>query len=496
MADKTDGKGGIGRREFLKLSGAASAALSLVGVMGGGYASGKDFDTYTGWEDLLEGGDQWFDRKPFEVDKPTYEVVGSTRRPNPNTEVVFYRHRYLSSVREGTDSSPGWKPEDGIDALPDDLAAFYKEDPHKLEMDLLRQDTLAPLQKENGQKYNIRWELAMAYANAIYSVKVPSPDRPPEEWDFRDIREEPLKPKSPEKASELIKKMAHLLGATLVNITELNPDWVYADDVRGGEKGPYEVPEWWKYAIVITTPHEWDQELGNPTYGTTSDAYARSAIAAYRLATFIRRLGYPAREHTPSTNYDLMVPPIAIDAGQGQQGRFVFTITPELGSNNRSAVVTTNFPMAVDKPIDVGIHEFCNKCKICAENCPSNAISYDDEPMETIRGYKRWALDIEACYNYWGVVLGNGGCRVCLAVCPYARKNNWLHHTAREVAFRDPTGLADSGMIWMQRSFFDGPSKEEYYPPNHPQGNGVNASYRPGPDWMRIEDWFNVDVTW
>ena len=44
-----------------------------------------------------------------------------------------------------------------------------------------------------------------------------------------------------------------------------------------------------------------------------------------------------------------MTPPIAVDAGQGQQGRFVYTITPELGSNNRSAVVATNFPMAIDQ---------------------------------------------------------------------------------------------------------------------------------------------------
>jgi reductive dehalogenase len=336
----------------------------------------------------------------------------------------------------------------------------------------------------------------MAWADAYGAVRPPSPVSPPDVWDFAGMRPSPLVPQSPEHAAELIKKAAYTFGATLVNITELNPDWVYAEDVRGGEPGPYEVPEHWKYAIVVTTPHEWDQMLSNPTYGTTSDGYARSSIAAYRIEQFLKKLGYPARAHTPNNGYDLMTPPIAVDAGQGQQGRFVFTIAPELGANNRSAVVTTNFPMATDKPIDVGIHEFCKSCKICADSCPSNAITYADEPDTVVRGYKRWALDLEACYNYWGAVLGNGGCRVCLAVCPYSRKNNWIHSAARTIGAYDPTEVSDLAMIWMQENFFDGPSKEAYYPPNHPQGNGVNASYRDGPDWMKIENWFNVEVTW
>ena len=48
--------------------------------------------------------------------------------------------------------------------------------------------------------------------------------------------------------------------------------------------------------------------LSNPTYGTTSDGYARSSMAAYRIAAFIRSLGYAARAHTPYNGYDVMVP--------------------------------------------------------------------------------------------------------------------------------------------------------------------------------------------
>ena len=42
-------------------------------------------------------------------------------------------------------------------------------------------------------------------------------------------------------------------------------------------------------------------------------------------------------------------------------------ITPELGCNFRPAVVTTNLPMVTDKPIDIGIQDFCKHCKICAQ---------------------------------------------------------------------------------------------------------------------------------
>ena len=76
---------------------------------------------------------------------------------------------------------------------------------------------------------------------------------------------------------------------------------------------------------------------------------------AFRLTSFIKTLGYAARPHTPGTSYDLMVPPIMVDAGLGEQGRHSIVITPELGCNFRPAVVTTNLPLVPDKPIEFGV---------------------------------------------------------------------------------------------------------------------------------------------
>ena len=50
---------------------------------------------------------------------------------------------------------------------------------------------------------------------------------PPEKSDFPKRGPKPLKMKSPEKTSKLLKQMAYQFGSVLVGIAKLNPDWVY-----------------------------------------------------------------------------------------------------------------------------------------------------------------------------------------------------------------------------------------------------------------------------
>ena len=82
----------------------------------------------------------------------------------------------------------------------------------------------------------------------------------------------------------------------------------------------------WEYAIVIGVPMEWDLVMSNPQFGTSSDGYDRVTTAAIRLEGLIKNLGYAARSHTPNTNYDLIVPPHAVEAGLGEIGRTGFCI--------------------------------------------------------------------------------------------------------------------------------------------------------------------------
>jgi len=468
------------RRQFLKFTGAASAAAGGAGLGMFGYQAGRDPASYTACE-AFEGAFQ-IDRKRYHVDKPHYKVVGPTSRPDARTEVIFPRYDTLARQ---------WDDEKGVDGLDNYLRDFYKAYPDLLELDLYLLKEIRPKEKADTEKYANQFIISNAWSNAMGAVSPPPIDQPPEISDFPRGEEfgEPTVPlimKSPEKTSALIKKIAHEFGSTLVGITKLNPDWVYKYPMPGrgfDPDKPVEVPKHWQYAIVVGVPMSWDPLYANPTYGTSYDAYSRSRIVAFRLASFIRQLGYPARPHTPGTNYDLMVPPIVVDAGIGEQGRNSIVVTPELGCNFRPSIITTSLPMKPDKPIEFGVQEFCKTCKICAENCPSGAITYGDK--EQIRGYLRYRLNSTKCHNFWYSTLGNLGCRLCVAVCPFTRKSNWLHVNALKGLALDPTGLSHKALTGLQKRLYPGPDPEKYYIPSM---GGENATYRKPPWWLRSED--------
>ena len=478
---KNTGKKGFSRRQFLKASGAASAVAGSAGLGLFGYQAGKDPRTYRGWENW-EGANQVFNRKKYAVDQPTYQKVGPTSRPDARTEVIFYRRGTF--MRQ-------WRNETGLEGMEPHIQEYYRKNPEDLELDIYSQEVIFPKLMEDQKKYRDQFRLAEAWSNAMGAVSPPRITEPPELSDFprpsrRGGSTDPVKFKDPKKTSKLIKKIAHELGSTLVGIAKLNPDWVYKYTSIGrgfSSDEPIEVPKHWQHAIVVGTPMSWDPMYANPNYGTSNDAYSRSRIIAFRLASFIKQLGYAARPHTPGSDYDLMVPPILVDAGIGEQSRPSIVITPELGLNFRPAVITTNMPLHPDRPISFGVQDFCSHCKICAENCPSDAISYGEK--EEVRGYLRWQVNTAKCLNFWNSTLGSMGCRLCVAVCPYTRKANWVHKAALKVTADDPTGISEKALTMMQKRFYPGPEPQKYYIPSL---GGENASYREPPWWLRAED--------
>jgi reductive dehalogenase len=493
-------------RSILKTGSLLAAIFSIIGIALAGYFAGKSYDSHTGWERHHHGAGQFYNRKPFRKDQPTYGVTEETTRLNWE-ESLFNRLSTLKSLVHPPDGGePKWVPPMGIDALPDPIRGFFKENEERYK-NTLKTLQLMDQQVANWENFNVQFAIADAWSNAhaatfedhegeIYFDRLfpPEPMGPPEEWDFRGIRREtPLPFKSPNHASQLIKKIAHTFGATLVGITKLNPDWCYQGFLRGVGPGNYDIPDHWEYAIVVVTPHEWDSMFCNPTYGTSYDAYSRERMIAGKLEAFIHELGYPARSHVPPFFYDMVMPPVAIDAGLGEEGRHGLMITPELGANSRLACVTTNVPMEVDKPVNLGIMDFCKKCKLCADKCPSGAISHKDD-MELVRGYRRWCIKDELCSQIWASVATSHfrGCRICLAVCPYTRKNNWVHALSKYTDSRDPTGIVASLLLKAQKSFFKYPEAKDFLPP--PEGK--NATYHEPPDWLQTDKWFDVNKTW
>lgn len=255
--------------------------------------------------------------------------------------------------------------------------------------------------------------------------------------------------RDPAEMTEIIKLAAKFYGADLVGVTEVNPLWVYQEaDV------PY------KYVIVFAM--EMDYELHRipsaPFYpggqgAATGKGYSDMVNIAGSLARMIRHMGYDAMA---SGNDVSLSVPMAIDAGLGELGRAGWLITPEFGPRIRLARVFTDLPLVPDKPIEFGVADFCSKCKKCARECPSQAIS-DGEPTtvgptkSNNPGARKWYLNPELCYGFW-VSNRTGGCSDCIRVCPYNKKPGvWVHELA--VAAGASSGLVRSTLVELDDAF-------------------------------------------
>ena len=245
-----------------------------------------------------------------------------------------------------------------------------------------------------------------------------------------------LKDPQPKAMSLIIKKMAHWLGADLVGITKLNPDWIYshwgtynAKYINFAKVGdPIELPSEYNKVIVIAHAMPLEQLSKSPgVEAGTNLNYSRVAFSSTSMATFIRELGYKA---IPVVNEIGLSIPMAIDAGLGELGRNGLLITPEYGPAVQISKVFTNLPLDCDSPIDFGIQKFCEKCGLCAKYCSADALCKGkrmdkgwDKSNST--GLLKWPINAMKCFNFW--VENGNHCSVCIRVCPFTRFNPVYH---------------------------------------------------------------------
>jgi epoxyqueuosine reductase QueG len=187
-------------------------------------------------------------------------------------------------------------------------------------------------------------------------------------------------------------------------------------------------------------------------------------------------LGYSARANNVR-NYQLIIPPIAIDAGIGELGRNGVVISEKYGNAIKMNVVTTDMPVAHDNPVDIRVDEFCQECRICADYCPVNAIPRGEKTVT--RGIRKWKINDAACYSYWRKC--GTDCGICLAVCPWSRPRQFPHNlimrgVQNSALFRKLAIRADS--LLGNRNRYEPPSWLEPQPEVWKEGLRRNHPWR------------------
>ena len=255
-------------------------------------------------------------------------------------------------------------------------------------------------------------------------------------------------PEDPYLFTRLLKRAAHLYGASLVGVTRVNPLWVYACDQ---EEKPLELPEGIDTAVVIAVEMDYERICTSPSMvagAATGNGYSKMAFTSACVARYLTELGWSA---IASGNDAALSIPLAIDAGLGEAGRNGLLITPLYGPRVRLCKVFTDAPLIADRPISFGVREFCDVCMKCVTTCPSRSISPD---LMTRRGLTpsnnpgvfKWYVNPETCLTFWRK---NGvSCSNCIRSCPFNKASGWIHDLAR-VLIRPRSHLLDRALVFL-----------------------------------------------
>ncbi|UCC66528.1 MAG: reductive dehalogenase, partial [Deltaproteobacteria bacterium] len=251
-------------------------------------------------------------------------------------------------------------------------------------------------------------------------------------------------PMNPQEATERIKGFAQHLGADLVGVCRLDPRWAYSHRgeifYNNWDEWGKEIPAPFPFAVVMAVEMNEALVRGAPHTPSVVESgvnYAKGAYISTILANFIAQLGYPAVAHH-FRHYDVVLVPVAVDAGLGELSRMGYLITAEFGPRVRLAAVTTSLPLVPDKPVDLGVQDFCARCLKCADTCPSGSIPNGGKVVHN--GVEKWKMDEEGCFDYWAKI--GTDCNICMGICPYSRPNRSFHRLTRWMVARSPLARA------------------------------------------------------
>ena len=232
---------------------------------------------------------------------------------------------------------------------------------------------------------------------------------------------EPTAKPTGEDLAQQIKDKARELGFVEVGITAFDHRYVYQSK-RGATT-------YYPHIICLAYEQDFEPTQTIPSVDAEivhSSTYRTEGAAALELGNFIRSKGYHAQVSGSGDSFGPYIP-MFVEAGVGQLGACGYLLTPHVGNRCRIVSVTTDANVSYDKPIDYGIHAFCQVCQVCVNRCPGRALMRDKIWW---RGIEKNKLYFKRCRPVMARYLG---CGVCMKVCPiqkYGLKDTMEHYAA------------------------------------------------------------------
>ena len=233
-----------------------------------------------------------------------------------------------------------------------------------------------------------------------------------------------------------IKAVARYMGADVVTIAKAHPSFMYAGSryVQDGiaddpymKNTPEELVQKFPYLIVTTTAWDHDKlqahrhHIGDAAYHVSQ---MKGVMILKALEGYVKELGYNAVRGVANPQAS------GLASGMGELGRNGLIINKKYGARiHMPDPIMTDLPLVPDQPVDIGVEDFCNICRKCAINCPTNSITFGDK--EVYNGVEKYKINWLTCYKLRPYVDGNwGSCLTCATVCPFTKPNVWWRSLA------------------------------------------------------------------
>jgi len=262
--------------------------------------------------------------------------------------------------------------------------------------------------------------------------------------------------------SRHIKRVARYLGLSVVGIGRSHPTFLYAGkSLEGGSElggEPLEAAEQLARALpfVIAGTVAWDynmtkahrHRIGDVAYDSTG---RKTNMILAAMEAYIRELGYNTRRGA------MRGQAAALAAGIGELGRNGLIITEKYGARvHATDAIMTDLPLIPDKPLDIGVDDFCKVCRKCAITCPTNSITFGDKVVDN--GVEKYKINWLTCYKLRPYVSDHWvNCLTCVAICPYTKPNTWWHSLATWTLRTSPHAtrpLVVRGLKWLDDRFW------------------------------------------